>query len=74
MLVPNSTDSVQVACVADMLVATTGGVFRDPDSGEDLGTGPERILQEGLVFDCGAEITFVYRMVDDEFTVVVTLN
>jgi len=74
VLVPQSTDQVEVPCTPDMVVATTGGVFRDPDSGDELGVGAQRILQEGLVFDCGAEITFVYRDENGVFTVVVTLN
>lgn len=74
VLVPDSTDAVEIPCSAGMVVATTGGVFRDPDTGEELGTGTQRILQEGFVFDCEAEITFVYREVDGEYTVVVTLN
>jgi len=72
--VPQSTDSVEVPCVDGMVVATTGGVFRDPDTGEELGTGNQRILQQGLVFDCEAEITFVYRLEGDVYEVVVTLN
>ncbi|MCB9866444.1 MAG: hypothetical protein H6816_07405 [Phycisphaerales bacterium] len=74
VLVPQSTDSVEVPCVDGMVVATTGGVFRDPDTGEELGTGNQRILQQGLVFDCEAEITFVYRLEGDVYEVVVTLN
>jgi hypothetical protein len=74
VLVPQSSDTVEVACEPGTVVGTSGGVFRDPDSGADLGVGASRILQEGLVFDCGAEITFVYRLEDDGYTVVVTLE
>lgn len=74
VLVPDSSDSVDAPCTEGMVVATTGGVFRDPNTGEDLGTGAQRILEEGLVFDCGAEITFVYRLEDDGYTVIVTLD
>jgi hypothetical protein len=74
VLVPQSTDETEVACIDGIVVATTGGEFRDADTGESLGVGPQRILQEGLVFDCGAIITFVYRLDAGVFNVVVTLN
>ncbi len=74
VLAPDSTDVVDLACGEGVVVGTAGGLFRDVETGEVLGRGTPRILQEGLVFDCGATITLVYREEDGTFSVNVALE
>jgi hypothetical protein len=74
VMAPQTTDVVNLDCGTDMVVGTTGGLFRDVETGEMIGSGTPRILQEGLVFDCGATITLVYREEESAFSVTVTLE
>jgi hypothetical protein len=74
LMAPVSADDVEVPCFADLVIGTPGGEFLDDETGESLGSGPRRILQQGLVFDCGAEITLTFRETEDGYTTTVELN
>jgi len=69
ILLSGTDDSIEVPCTDDLVLGTTGGTFKDPDLGTSLGTGDVRILSEGLVFDCGATLTFTYSEDNGVFTV-----
>lgn len=71
---PTSDDRVEIPCADGLVIGTAGGRFLDPDTGDELGSGPPRILQEGLVFDCEATLTLVFRVEDGDFTVAVALE
>lgn len=74
LLPPRDDDDVIIPCGEGLVVATAGGTFLDPETGEVEGTGPNRILQQDLVFDCGVVMTFTYRQTANGFTVLVTLE
>lgn len=75
LLAPLSSDDVEIPCTPDLVVGTAGGRFLDNETGELLGTGSQRVLQQGLVFDCGARVTLLYRSLgSDEFTVDISLE
>ena len=68
LLAPESADSVEIDCTEGMVIGTTGGTFYDVETGDELGVGSARILQHGLVFDCAARITLVFREENGEYT------
>jgi len=72
LLIPKSADTIKWPCTDGLIVGVAGGQFLDPNSGAELGTGPARIIQQGLVFDCGATITFRYQETDAGFSVAVS--
>ncbi len=72
LLIPKSADTIKWHCSDGLIVGVAGGRFLDPNSGAELGTGTPRILQQGLVFDCGATITFTYQQTGYGFTVSVS--
>ena len=74
LLAPLSTDVAEMACTNGMVLGTAGGSFCNPQTGAELGTGSPRILQQGLVFDCNAEITLVYRVEGGSYSVDLTLE
>ncbi len=75
LLIPQGIDSVEVACTDGMIIGTQGGEFFEAETGELQGVGTIRILQHGLVFDCGDQITLIYREITDgQFTVELTLE
>ena len=55
-------------------MGVAGGVFLDAELGTELGVGTPRVVQEGLVFDCGAVITFTYKIEGARYTAVVDLE
>ena len=74
LLAPLSTDAAEMACTNGMVLGTAGGTFCDPQTGAELGAGAPRILQQGLVFDCNAEITLVYSFENGAYRVNLTLE
>ncbi len=72
LLIPRSADTIEWHCSDGLVVGVAGGRFLDPDSGAELGAGTSRIIQQGLVFDCGAAITFTYQETGYGFTVSVS--
>ena len=74
LMAPDSVDVAEVKCVEGLVIGTTGGRFLDAETGDELGIGLLRILQEGLVFDCGAEIALIFRLENGEFTTSVALE
>jgi hypothetical protein len=71
LLIPLSADTIQIDCAPDLLIGVNGGRFLDRDTGEELGTGSIRVVQQGLVFDCGATITFTYKESERQYSVIV---
>ncbi len=71
LLIPLTADHIEVACEDGLTLGVAGGRFLDPDTGEERGRGPARVVQQGLVFDCGAEIVFTYKAQGGGYTVVV---
>lgn len=74
LMAPVSSDDVRIDCASGLVIGTPGGEFIDDETGESLGTGPSRILVQGLVFDCGAEITLTFRQTENGFTTTVELR
>lgn len=74
LMAPDSVDVADIKCGEGLVIGTTGGRFLEVETGDEVGVGPPRILQEGLVFDCGSEIALVFRLENGQFTVSVTLE
>jgi len=74
LLAPTTTDIAEMACTTGFVLGTAGGSFRDPETGAELGKGTPRILQQGLVFDCNAQITFMYSLEDGVYSVYMALE
>ncbi|MBN1513003.1 MAG: hypothetical protein JXB13_13390 [Phycisphaerae bacterium] len=72
LLIPRSADTIEWHCSDGLVIGVAGGRFLDPDSGAELGTGTPRMVQQGLVFDCGATITFTYQETGYGYTVSVS--
>jgi hypothetical protein len=68
LLPPATADTIELPCTVGMLVGTTGGRFEDPDLGTLLGEGVQRYVIQGAVFDCGATVTFTYKVTEAGFT------
>jgi hypothetical protein len=71
LLIPLVSDRLELVCATGMQLGVDGGRFLDRDTGEELGVGTRRVVEQGLVFDCGAEIVFTYKSVGEDFTVAV---
>lgn len=67
-LAPGVQDIIEVACADGLILGTTGGVFIDPETGEELGVGTQRWVMQGAQFDCGETIVFEYRRDGDVFS------
>lgn len=69
LIPPLDVDSVDIECGDELTIGTSDALFLDQETGDELGQGNRRIVQLGLVFDCGDEITFVYDREDGEYLV-----
>jgi hypothetical protein len=69
ILLADTDDQIDVPCTDHLTIGTEGGAFRNPDTGAILGNGDQRVLQVGLIFDCGDTITFTYSSQDGQYTV-----
>ncbi len=71
---PRSSDSIEIECTEFLSIGTTGGRFVDGESGESLGVGVPRWLQEGPLAICDGEVTFVYRSEEEGFNTTIVLK
>jgi len=74
LLAPLSSDEIALPCTEELTIGTSGGRFLDQETGEVLGTGTVRILQRGLVLDCGDEISLLYHRDGETYAVDVLLE
>ena len=74
ILGPGGTDSIDFPCSETLTLGTTGGVFLDNETGEVVGEGTPRWVQEGPVGLCGFAVTFSYVPNGDSFETVLTVG
>lgn len=67
VIAPGETDSIAVDCGAGLILGTLGGLFVDNESGDELGTGTRRWIQEDAQFSCGATIVLEYTTEGDTY-------
>jgi len=67
VIAPGETDSIQVDCGEGLVLGTRGGLFVDNETGDELGTGTIRWVQEDAQFSCGATIVLEYTSDGDTF-------
>lgn len=60
LIPPLDVDTVEIECGDELTIGTSDARFLDQETGDELGQGNRRIIQLGLVFDCGDAITFIY--------------
>ncbi len=61
-LIPaGETDEITLNCDAAVSVGTLGGLFKNPDTGEEIGTGEARVAEIDLQYYCGEVVTFGFR-------------
>lgn len=70
---PGEEEVFDLDCNTGLTVGTKGGSFLDVETGEILGTGDQRWLQEGAQFSCGTVIVIEYRGETDNFTTSLSL-
>jgi hypothetical protein len=73
ILAPHEVDGFELSCDRELSLGTSGGMFLDAETGEELGTGARRWAQQGEQFDCGAIIEFTYDSDRDGFTTTLAL-
>jgi len=71
---PRSTDTIEIECTDVFSIGTTGGRFVDGETGDSLGNGKPRWLQEGPLAICDGEVTFVFRSEDTGFNTTIVLK
>lgn len=71
---PRSTDTIVMDCTDLFSIGTTGGRFVDGETGESLGAGAPRWLQEGPLAICDGEVTFAYRSEAGGFNTTIVLK
>jgi len=69
LIPPLDVDTIDIECGDELTIGTSDALFLDQETGDELGQGNRRIVQLGLVFDCGDEITFIYDREDGEYLV-----
>lgn len=62
---PRTEDIVTIECGPHLILATAGGRFLDNDSGEQVGTGPARWVQESALGICGHSVAFDFLQTAD---------
>jgi hypothetical protein len=71
---PLKQDVIQFPCTEVLTIGTGGGHFIDHETGEVLGSGTPRWLQEGPLALCGGVVTFEFSVADGEYTTVVAVG
>lgn len=64
----NGSDDLTLPCADVAVVGTLGGRFVNPDGGQLIGTGRQRLAVKGLQYTCGETITFVFDDAGSAFT------
>lgn len=70
---PGEEEIFDIDCDEGMGIGTLGGSFLNAETGELVGTGNQKWLQEGAQFNCGAVILFEYRGEVDDFSTLLSL-
>lgn len=68
------TDELTLPCVDAAVIGTLGGTFVNPDGGELIGTGQQRVAVKGLQYDCGESITFIFDDSGSTFETSLVIN
>lgn len=74
LIAPAGSDTAEIDCFDGLVLGTDGGSFLDVETGQELGSGEPRLLQQGFVFDCDDEITLIYRFTSGGYQVDVNLE
>ena len=61
LLPKQSSDELILDCDAAVAIGTPGGRFVSAETGEEVGTGQQRVAALDLQYVCGETITFLYR-------------
>jgi len=67
IIAPGETDQLELDCVEGLTLGTTGGLFVDNETGDELGTGTSRWVQEGAQISCGAIVILEYTKEGEAF-------
>jgi hypothetical protein len=65
ILEPGNQDSIEFACMPGLTVGTAGGRFLDNETGEFIGSGTARWVQEQPLGLCGSTVTLVFTSNDN---------
>lgn len=60
ILPPSVTDTIDIPCTANLTLGTKGGQFSDAETGDPLGIGDPRWLEDYPLGLCGAVVTFEF--------------
>ncbi|MGB0715027.1 MAG: hypothetical protein ACPGXK_04060 [Phycisphaerae bacterium] len=60
ILPPTVTDTIDLPCTENLTLGTQGGLFSDASSGDPLGSGDARWLEDGPIGLCGSVVTFEF--------------
>jgi hypothetical protein len=74
LLVPGSTDVLEIPCNDNLIVGTAGGEFLDNETGETTGRGEPRWLEATSTGLCGAIVGFTFDISGDTFITTVELR
>lgn len=74
LLEPLSEDSIALTCTGDITVGTLGGEVLDPESGEVLGQGEMRWVEEAPLGLCGGVVTINYIQDEDGYDARITIE
>lgn len=67
VIAPGETDVIELDCGEGLVLGTTGGLFLDNETGDELGTGTRRWVQEEAQFSCGATVVLEYTSDGDTY-------
>jgi hypothetical protein len=67
ILPPAVTDSIEVPCGSDLIIGTQGGIFSDAQTGDVLGLGDSRWLEEIPLGLCGSIVTLEFAPAGDGY-------
>jgi len=70
---PGLTDHVTLECTGTLALGTPGGVFLDPETGEELGTGTQQYLRSTLTL-CARLITITYSETAEGYETVIDID
>jgi hypothetical protein len=60
-LIPaGETDQITLNCNSAVSIGTLGGLFRNPETGEEIGTGEQRAAEIDLQYYCGEVVTLSF--------------
>ena len=74
LIPPRSADEITLDCNADLIFGTRGGRFLDAESGDEVGAGEPRWVQEGPLGLCGAVVAIEFFRDGSEFHTRITFE